>query len=141
MTRTFVVGEPSAEIAEWHGLVREALDRCIEAIRPGVSGREIHDIACDVFEEHGHTTSRTKEPGKPLRDGFFHGLGHGVGLEVHEEPGLGMVGQKELVVGDVVTVEPGLYRHDFGGVRLEDLVLVTEGGNENLTSFPYELAP
>jgi Xaa-Pro aminopeptidase len=141
MTRTFVVGDPPPEIAEWHGLVREALDRCIEAIRPGVTGREIHDAACDVFEEHGQPTTRTKEPGKPQRDGFFHGLGHGVGLEVHEEPGIGMVGAKTLVAGDVVTVEPGLYRQGFGGVRLEDLVLVTEDGAENLTRFSYELAP
>ena len=141
MTRTFVVGEPAAEIAEWHTFVHEALDRCIAAIRPGVTGREIHDIACDVFEEHGQPTGRTKEPGKPLRDGFFHGLGHGVGLEVHEEPGMGMVGQKPLVAGDVVTVEPGLYRQGFGGVRLEDLVLVTDDGAENLTRFSYDLAP
>jgi Xaa-Pro aminopeptidase len=141
MTRTFVVGEPPAEIREWHRLVREALDRCVEAIRPGVTGRSIHDVACDVFEEHGLPTSRTKESGKPLNEGFFHGLGHGVGLEVHEEPGLGMIGQKKLVPGDVVTVEPGLYRQGFGGVRLEDLVLVTEDGAENLTRFSYELQP
>jgi Xaa-Pro aminopeptidase len=141
MTRTFVVGEPSAEIVEWHEYVRQALEQCIEAIRPGVKGRAVHDIACDIFEEHGQQTTRTKVPGKPLDEGFFHGLGHGVGLEVHEEPGMGMVGQKELVPGDVVTVEPGLYRQGFGGVRLEDLVLVTEDGAENLTRFPYDLAP
>jgi Xaa-Pro aminopeptidase len=141
MTRTFVVGDPPSEIAEWHKLVREAVDRSIAAVRPGVTGREVFDLACDVFEEHGEPTLRTKEIGKPMHDGFFHSLGHGVGLEVHEEPGLGMVGDKPLVAGDVVTIEPGLYRQGFGGVRLEDLVLVTEDGYENLTRFSYELQP
>jgi Xaa-Pro aminopeptidase len=76
-----------------------------------------------------------------LEDGFFHGLGHGVGLEVHEAPNLGRGGTAELVPGDVVTLEPGLYRQGFGGCRLEDLVLVTEDGAENLTDFPYDLTP
>jgi Xaa-Pro aminopeptidase len=75
-----------------------------------------------------------------LEDGFFHSLGHGVGLEVHEEPALGRIGTDELVAGDVVAVEPGCYRKGYGGVRLEDLVLVTEEGCERLTSFPHELA-
>ena len=141
MTRTFVVGEPADDIAEWHGLCLEALQRSLGAIRPGVRGRSVYDVACDVFEAHGQMTQRTKEEGKTLADGFFHGLGHGVGLEVHEDPGLGIVGQKELVAGDVVTVEPGLYRQGYGGCRLEDLVLVTEGGVENLTDYPYDLAP
>jgi Xaa-Pro aminopeptidase len=141
MTRTFVVGEPSEEIVEWHRLCKEALDRTIEPIKPGVKGRELFDIACDIFEEHGQKTLRTKEPGESLDEGFFHSLGHGVGLEVHEQPGLGLIGEKELIPGDVVTIEPGLYRQGFGGVRLEDLVLVTEDGYENLTDFPYDLAP
>jgi Xaa-Pro aminopeptidase len=141
MTRTFVVGEPDEEIVEWHRLVKEAVDRTIEPIKPGVKGRELFDIACDIFEEAGQPTQRTKEPGKPLDEGFFHSLGHGVGLEVHEAPGLGLLGEKELVPGDVITIEPGLYRQGYGGVRLEDLVLVTESGYENLTKFPYELAP
>ena len=75
-----------------------------------------------------------------LRDGFFHGLGHGVGLEVHERPNLGRSDER-LIAGDVVTVEPGCYRPGFGGCRLEDLVLVTEDSYENLTDFPYELSP
>ena len=75
-----------------------------------------------------------------LVDGFFHSLGHGVGLEVHEQPALGKVGE-ELLAGDVVTIEPGLYRRGFGGCRLEDLVLVTADGAENLTEYPYDLAP
>ena len=141
MTRTFVVGDVPDEIREWHRLCKEALDRTLEAIRPGVEGRAINAIACDVFEAAGQPTQRTKTPGKPLSEGFFHGLGHGVGLEVHEEPGLGMLGVKELVPGDVVTLEPGCYRQGYGGVRLEDLVLVTESGAENLTDYPYDLAP
>jgi Xaa-Pro aminopeptidase len=141
MTRTFVVGEPPEELVEWHRLVKEAVDRTIEPIKPGVKGRELFDIACDIFEEAGQKTQRTKEPGEPLDEGFYHSLGHGVGLEVHEQPGLGQLGEKELVPGDVITIEPGLYRQGFGGVRLEDLVLVTEDGYENLTKFPYDLAP
>jgi Xaa-Pro aminopeptidase len=141
MTRTFVVGDPPAEIVEWHRLVKEAVDRTIEPIKPGVKGRELFEIACDIFEAAGQKTQRTKEPGKPLDEGFYHSLGHGVGLEVHEQPGLGLLGEKELVPGDVITIEPGLYRQGFGGVRLEDLVLVTEDGYENLTKFPYDLAP
>ena len=73
-----------------------------------------------------------------LTDGFYHGLGHGVGLEVHEPPALGIIGE-ELIAGDVITLEPGLYRQGFGGVRVEDLLLVTEDGYERLTDCPYEL--
>jgi Xaa-Pro aminopeptidase len=141
MTRTYVVGEPPQEIVEWQRLCKEALDRTLEAVKPGVSGRSIFDISCDIFEQHGYPTLRTKEPGKPLQDGFYHSLGHGVGLDVHEEPGMGLISKDELVAGDVVTLEPGLYRQGFGGVRLEDLVLVTEDGAENLTDFPYDLEP
>ena len=141
MTRSFVLGEPPPELVEWQRLVREALDVSIAAIRPGVVGREIFDLACEIFERNGYPTQRTKQPGEVLEDGFFHGLGHGVGLEVHEQPGLGRMGDKELIPGDVVTVEPGLYRQGFGGCRLEDLVLVTDDGVENLTEFPYDLTP
>jgi Xaa-Pro aminopeptidase len=142
MTRTFVAaGEPAADVARWHELSRTALSRVLEEVRPGVTGRELFAIACDVFEQAGELTQRTKAEGETLRDGFFHSLGHGVGLEVHEEPALGRTGSDGLVVGDVLAVEPGCYRSGYGGVRIEDLVLVTEDGSERLTEFPYELLP
>ena len=138
MTRTFVLGEVPAEIAEHHRLVREALDLAIALVRPGVNGRELYAAVCDHFEAAGYPTGRTKPDGEVRQDGVFHGLGHGVGLEVHERPWMGRYGD-ELVAGDVITIEPGLYRKGYGGVRLEDLVLVTDDGYENLTAFPYDL--
>jgi Xaa-Pro aminopeptidase len=140
MTRTFVIGDVPDELAKWHELTKEALEATRAAVAPGAHGREIYDIACEVYEKAGIPTQRTKAEGEVLRDGFFHGLGHGVGLDVHEDPGLGRSGD-ELVAGDVITLEPGTYRQGYGGVRLEDLVLVTEDGGETLTNFPYELSP
>jgi Xaa-Pro aminopeptidase len=140
MTRTFVVGEPSEELAEFHRLCKEALERSVAAVKPGVAGSEVYGISCEVFEEHGFPTLRSKPPGEVLKDGFYHSLGHGVGLEVHEQPNLGR-GPGELVAGDVIAVEPGLYRNGYGGCRLEDLVRVTEDGAEKLTDFPYDLKP
>jgi Xaa-Pro aminopeptidase len=141
MTRTFVVGEVDDEVAEWHRLCREALERAIDDILPGVRGREVFDRTCELFEAAGYPTQRTKAPGEVLSSGFHHSLGHGVGLEVHEQPLLGFVGHEPLVAGDVLAVEPGLYRAGYGGLRLEDLVLVGEDGAERLTSFPYDLTP
>jgi Xaa-Pro aminopeptidase len=138
MTRTFCVGEPPAELREYHRLCREALERVTPAVRPGVTGAELFGIAAEVFEQAGYPTQRTKEQGAVLEEGFFHSLGHGVGLEVHEPPLLGRNGEA-LVAGDVVTLEPGCYRPGFGGCRLEDLVLVTDDGCEVLTDYPYDL--
>lgn len=140
MTRTYVVGEPPAEIVRFHTLCKEALDRSLAAIRAGVPGADVFTLVCELFHEAGQPTQLSKQSGEVLADGFYHGLGHGVGLEVHEAPSLGRA-PGAMVAGDVVTVEPGLYRQGYGGVRLEDLVLVTEEGAENLTEYPYELEP
>ena len=141
MTRTFVVGEPTAEhaelIAEQERLVRAALDQAREAVRPGVTGRELHEATCDLFEAAGWATQRTGGGD----EGFQFALGHGVGLEVHEPPGLGFSGRDPFLAGDVVAIEPGLWDNRIGGVRLEDLLLVTPGGCETLTDYPYELTP
>jgi Xaa-Pro aminopeptidase len=141
MTRTFVAGDVPEDVREWHRLVKEALDASIAEIRAGAEARAAFDRTCDIFEAAGEPTQRTKQPGEALTDGFFHGLGHGVGLEVHEQPGMGRLASKKLVAGDVVTVEPGLYRSGYGGVRLEDIVLVTENGAEVITDYPYDLEP
>jgi Xaa-Pro aminopeptidase len=141
MTRTFVVGDVPEDVQRWHELTKQALDRAISEIKDGADGRSIFDGTCEIYEGAGEPTQRTKEAGKPLANGFFHGLGHGVGLEVHEQPGMGFASKDPLKAGDVVTVEPGCYRQGYGGVRLEDLVLVTKDGAENLTQYPYDLAP
>jgi Xaa-Pro aminopeptidase len=140
MTRTFVVGEPPEEIRHFHALTREALERSREAVRAGASGLGVYRIACEPYERAGLPTQLTKAPGQPLEEGFFHGLGHGVGLQVHELPILAR-GPDVLIAGDVVTLEPGCYDPRLGGCRLEDLVVVTEDGCETLTRFPYELEP
>jgi Xaa-Pro aminopeptidase len=140
MTRTYVVGEPSDEMVRYHALCKEALDQSLAAIRAGVQGADVFTLVCELFHEAGQPTQLSKQPGEVLENGFYHGLGHGVGLEVHEAPSLGRA-PGAMVAGDVVTVEPGLYRHGWGGVRLEDLVLVTEDGAENLTEYAYDLEP
>ena len=142
MTRTFVAGggEPDEELRRYWALSLEALENVKKAVRPGIRGRELFDISCEPFEAAGLPTQRTKEEGTILQGGYYHSLGHGVGLEVHEAPSLGLVGEP-LVAGDVIAVEPGAYRQGYGGCRLEDLILVTEDGGEVLTDFPYELTP
>ena len=83
-----------------------------------------------MFEAAGHPTGRTKAPGEILREGFFFGLGHGVVLEVHEDPALGRSGRSSLIAGDVIAVEPGTRVRELGGTRVADLLLVTDAGNE-----------
>jgi Xaa-Pro aminopeptidase len=144
MTRTFVVGQPSDDVLALADLVRTALDAARSAVRPGRTGRELYDIAADVIETAGHPTQRTRREGETLTHGFYFALGHGVGLEVHEPPTLGLAtaGDAPLVPGDVLALEPGVEGlPGIGGVRFEDLVLVTESGCEVLTEYPYGLAP
>jgi Xaa-Pro aminopeptidase len=138
MTRTFVKGEPAADLERMFEAVLEAQETALSMIRAGVNGRDVHDKVSDILHEKGYKTGKhDQKPNEPLTEGFFHGTGHGVGLEVHEAPRLSTI-DEELKAGDVVTVEPGLYEPGLGGVRIEDLVVVTEDGCRNLTRFPKE---
>ena len=144
MTRTFIVGDPAPEHAELiagqEQLVSAALEGAIAGARPGVTGRDLYDATCDRFEAAGYRTQRIG-PGEDPSEGFQFSLGHGVGLEVHEEPSLGLAGHEPLVPGDVLAIEPGLWDRRIGGVRFEDLVLVSDEGPEVLTHYPYDLTP
>jgi Xaa-Pro aminopeptidase len=140
MTRTFVVGEINEQVRSMESLVLEALERTRQAVAPGITGRELHDLVCDVFEPAGYRTQRNG-PGEDPQEGFQFSLGHGVGLAVHEPPGLGRTGHGPLVPGDVIAIEPGLWVREIGEVRFEDLLLVTEDGCETLTQYPYDLRP
>jgi Xaa-Pro aminopeptidase len=120
-TRTWATGELPEDLAEAYALVQRAQAEALAAVRPGPEGREIDAVARDIIEAAGHG------------EHFGHGLGHGVGLEVHEGPRLSRTGDAPLVVGNVVTVEPGVYLPGRGGVRIEDLVVVTEDGHTVLS--------
>ena len=139
-TRTFIAGggEPHPDIARWHALACESVEAVLAEIRPGASCLELYRISAGPFERDGQPTQLTKTPGEVLRDGYWWGLGHGVGLEVHERPYLGR-STDVLVEGDVVAVEPGCVRTGFGQARIEDLVLVTADGGEVLTHSPWDL--
>ena len=126
-TRTFAAGEPEAEGRQVYELVRVAQAAALEAVRPGISGQQADAVARDLIAEAGHG------------DRFGHGLGHGVGIEVHEGPRLAASSEDELRAGNVVTVEPGVYLPGRLGVRIEDLVVVGEQGNRNLSGLPKDL--
>ncbi|WP_137287306.1 M24 family metallopeptidase [Halorussus salinisoli] len=135
MTRTFVKGDPSDEVRRRYDDTYEAFEAALDALEPGVTGEEVHDAVCDVYEEKGYDTLRSDPSAET---GFIHSTGHGIGLDVHELPQVSPSGG-ELKPGHVVTIEPGLYDPDVGGIRIEDLVVVTEDGYRNLTDYPIRL--
>jgi Xaa-Pro aminopeptidase len=126
-TRTWATGELPGELGEAYELVQRAQAEALAAVRPGPEGREVDAVARDIIEAAGHG------------EHFGHGLGHGVGLEVHEGPRLARTADAALVAGNVVTVEPGVYLPGRGGVRIEDLVVVTEDGHRVLSGTTKEL--
>jgi Xaa-Pro aminopeptidase len=136
MTRTVMRGEPDGELKDMYSAVLDSQDAAIKKIKAGITGSEIHGIVCDLLEERGYETARCKS--SEFTEGFIHSTGHGVGLDIHEGPSLSENG-KELKAGCVVTVEPGLYYRKIGGVRLEDVVVVTQNGCKNLTMFEKKL--
>ncbi|MCA9878031.1 MAG: aminopeptidase P family protein [Thermomicrobiales bacterium] len=124
LTRTVVLGDPTPLFRERYNLVLAAQLAALGAVRPGVSGRDADAAARDVIAAAGHG------------DAFFHGLGHGVGLLIHEAPSLGQQSEDTLLPGQIVTVEPGVYFDGWGGIRIEDLAVVTESGIEILSNSP-----
>lgn len=126
MTRTVAIGTPSDEMRRVYNAVLEAEEAAIRAVKPGVRTADLDKLARDILTRHG------------LGKAFAHSLGHGVGLEVHEAPGLRGTSEEVLQAGMIITIEPGAYLPDVGGVRIEDLVLVTEDGHQVLSHAPKE---
>jgi Xaa-Pro aminopeptidase len=134
MTRTVVKGRASDAVKRLYETVRAAQEGAIEKIKDGAEGGAIHQWIMDLFEKKGYHTGIKDS----RMQGFFHGTGHGVGLDIHEPPRISRTNWK-LKAGEVVTVEPGLYYPEIGAVRIEDMVLVTQAGGINLTEFPKQL--
>ena len=126
-TRTWATGGLPDDLAAIYDTVLEAQQTALDAVRPGPEGREIDAIARAIIDAAGYG------------DHFGHGLGHGVGMDIHEAPRLARTAEARLAAGNVVTVEPGIYLPGRGGVRIEDLVVVTDGGRDVLTSMPKTL--
>lgn len=126
MTRTFCLGEPTPKQKKIYRTVLKAQKKALKALEPGKQASDLDRIARDLIKEAGYG------------DNFGHGLGHGVGLEVHEKPGLSPKSDSVLEPGMIVTVEPGIYLSDWGGVRIEDMVVLTSDGNRKLSGFPKE---
>ena len=140
LTRTVVVGTPSDAVRRMHEACVEALERAVADIRPGASCRAVHRGVCEVLVGRGFGTTTEGFAGRADGPRMTHSTGHGVGLEVHEEPRLRDF-EDVLRAGDVVTVEPGLYQPGLGGVRVEDTGMVTASGFRNFTRLTRSLAP
>jgi Xaa-Pro aminopeptidase len=132
MTRTFVKGRPAPEMKRAYEAVKEARDFSKSVIRAGALPSEIYKSAMNILGKRGFQTGRNERGSY----GFFHSLGHGLGLDIHEEPRLSPKNCAPLESGNVVTVEPGLYYPEWGGIRLEDTVVVRKDSAETITSFP-----
>jgi Xaa-Pro aminopeptidase len=138
-TRTVVHGDIPEEITRMHTAVVQAKLAAINATKAGVTGETVHFETLRVLTEHGYEEGLPKENDPPTFCSMPHGTGHGIGLDVHEPPLLDRNGAV-LLAGDVITIEPGLYCHALGGVRIEDMVVVTKNGSENFNSLPEEMA-
>jgi Xaa-Pro aminopeptidase len=141
LTRTVVVGEVSEEVRKMHAAVLQALDAGVESIAAGVPAQDPHHVVCQVMVDRGFGTTT---PGYEGPDGVArmnHSTGHGVGLQVHEDPPMRHTVTAPLADGDVVTVEPGLYLLGLGGVRVEDTGMVTANGFRNFTTLTRSLNP
>ena len=131
ITRTVVRGRASEAVKKLYDTVFQGQKIALQKVSAGTSTREIHQCVLQLFKQRGYFTG--KRNGR--MEGFFHGTGHGLGLEIHEAPRMGATSRGKLKAGQVVTVEPGLYYPEIGGVRLEDVALVTHNGARNLTRF------
>jgi len=136
MTRTVVKGRASDKLEKMFDAVSEAKNASFDAIQAGALGSHVYDVCCDVLEKAGYDTTRG---GKKITKGMTHSLGHGVGLQIHESPRMSEVYTSPLKAHSIVTVEPGLYDPQIGGVRLEDIIEVTKSGYNNLTKMETQL--
>ena len=127
ITRTVVIGPASQKQKEIYGIVLYAQTKAVSAARSGISASTLDAVARDIIEGYGYGAY------------FGHALGHGVGLAIHEYPNVSPRSSHPLCVGDVLTIEPGIYIPDFGGVRIEDMIYLTENGHATLTKSPKEL--
>jgi Xaa-Pro aminopeptidase len=141
LTRTVVVGEIPEEFQRMHAATLQALDAGVESIRAGVPGKDVHLAVCQVLVDRGYGTTSAGYEGPEGVAKMNHSTGHGVGLDVHEEPSIRQTSEEPLQEGDVVTVEPGLYKLGLGGVRIEDTGMVTANGFHNFTTITRSLNP
>ena len=127
MTRTVALGQPSEQMKHVYDVVLAAQEKTEKSVRPGITGGELDKIARDYINEAG------------FEGRFGHGLGHSLGIDIHEDPRAGMMSKDLLTAGQLITVEPGIYLPGVGGVRVENTVLITEDGYEPLTTAPKHL--